>query len=283
MKDRLPCREFILPGGLLIKGSLERQVKFRSLTGRVEQALMELSMIQDRPGYVTAVLTATLDTIGNTPADSQVVKDLCVADRQFLLLRLAELLHGNQLWLEVHCRSCGDLFDVEVKRGDLPIQEAGADFPHVVLQLHGRLLEMRIPTGRDQEQIAEYRGKDPLRLLLGQCIRTVDGVPPDQDYIHTLSADDIEVIDNALNEVSPSVCNQLLVNCPECEQEQRAELDHSSLGNLNNHLFYGEVHTLASNYHWSEKAILELPQERRRLYISMINNSPIPFTQGGSP
>lgn len=283
MKDRSSFIECILPGGMLINGSLERQVRFRSLTGRIEQTLMEMAMIKDRPGYVTAVLAATLESIGNMPVDSQLVADLCVADRHFLLLRLAELLHGNQLWLEVQCGSCEDLFDVEVKRSDLPIKEAGADFPLVVLQLHGRMLEIRIPTGRDQEQIVDYSGEDALRLLLECCIQTVDGISADKDYIHTLSTEDIEVIDGALNEVSPAVCDQLLVSCPECGEEQQAWLDHSSLGNLNRHLFYDEVHTLASNYHWSESAILELPQQRRRLYISMINNSPLPLPQGGSP
>ena len=63
------------------------------------------------------------------------------------------------------------------------------------------------------------------------------------------------------------------MNCPECGREQFAELDHYGLSIINRHHFYDEVHTLASHYHWSEQAILELPQARRRLYLGMINRS----------
>ena len=112
-----------------------------------------------------------------------------------------------------------------------------------------------------------------MQQLLQSCICSVNGDPPGKEFINNLSESDIEAIDEALDEVSPAICNQLLVTCPECGRQQYAELDHYALAGMNMHFFYDEVHTLASHYHWSEAAILDLPQARRRLYLGLINRS----------
>ena len=102
---------------------------------------------------------------------------------------------------------------------------------------------------------------------------TGDDELPDEFFFSRLNESDIEAIDEALDTASPSVCDQLLVTCPECDCSQRAELDHYTLSGINERLFYDEIHTLASHYHWSEEAILNLPRKRRRLYLSLINRS----------
>ena len=111
--------EITLPGGLPRNGVLDRQARFHPLTGWIEQGLIEFRGEFDRPRYVTAVLASALDSIGSQPVDSQRVEDLCVADRQYLMLRLATLLEGEQMWLQVDFRHCHALFDVDVQRGDL--------------------------------------------------------------------------------------------------------------------------------------------------------------------
>jgi hypothetical protein len=270
----------ILPGGLPKNGGLERQAGFRPLTGRIEQALVELKMDLDRPGYVTAVLGSALDSIGNQPADAARVADLCVADRQYLMLRLAAMLDGEQMWLKVACGHCDSLFDVDIRRCDLPVKQAGQGFPLVTLRMKEWAIDVRVPTGADQERIGDQPEEEAMQQLLQSCVRSVNGESPDKEFINNLSESDIEAIDEALDEASPAVCNQLLVTCPECGREQYAELDHYDLAGMNEHYFYDEVHTLASHYHWSEAAILDLPQARRRLYLGMINRS-AGFTEQG--
>ena len=265
--------EVILPGGLPKNGCIERRARFRPLTGRIEQALIESRMALDRTDYVTAVLVSVLDSIGKQPADAGRVADLCVADRQYLMLRLAAMFDGEQMWLKVDCAHCDSLFDVEVQRCDLPVKEAGQDFPIVTLRMKEWAIDVRVPTGADQELIGEQSEEEAMQQLLQSCVRSVNGEPPDKEFINNLSEPDIETIDEALDEASPAVCNQLLVTCPECGREQYAELDHYDLAGMNEHYFYDEVHTLASHYHWSEAAILDLPQARRRLYLGLINRS----------
>jgi len=265
--------EVILPGGLSNNGCLERQARFRPLSGRIEQAIIEFSMDTDRPGYVTAVLDATLDSIGTQPVNAELVADLCVADRQFLMLRLAAMLDGEQLWLKVACGYCDALFDVDIRRCDLPLKEAGQSFPHVTLKVNDCTLDARVPTGADQQRIAELSDQQAMQQLLQSCICSVNGEPASKAFINKLSDDELEAIDEALDDVSPAVCNQLLVKCPECGKEQNAVLDHYALSSMNSRFFYDEVHTLASHYHWSEAAILDLPKARRRLYLEMIHRS----------
>lgn len=266
--------EVILPGGLPDDGHIERQVRFLPLTGRIEQMLIDFRRRLDkRPGYVTAVLASVIESIGNRPVDAGRVADLCVADRQYLMLRLGAVLDGEQMWLKVGCAHCHSLFDVEVRRCDLPVKEAGRDFPLVKLRVNACEIDIRVPTGADQEKIGEESEEEAMQRLLQSCIRSVNGEPPNKEFIDSLLASDIEAIDEALDEVSPAVCNRLLVSCPECGNEQHAELDHYVLTNISEYDFYEEVHTLASNYHWSEASILDLPQARRRLYLKMINRS----------
>ena len=87
-------------------------------------------------------------------------------------------------------------------------------------------IDARVPTGADQERIGEQSEEEAMQQLLQSCIRSVNGEPPGREFIHNLSEPDIEAIDEALDEVSPAVCHQLLVTCPECGRQQHAELDH---------------------------------------------------------
>ncbi len=265
--------EVMLPGGLPKNGCVERRARFRPLTGRIEQAIIELDMGLGRPRYVTAVLGSALESIGDEPVDVGRVAALCVADRQYLMLRLAAILSGEQMWLTVDCSHCTAPFDVELQRRDLPLKEAGQDFPVATLSVGESTVDVRVPTGADQDSIGESSEEEAVRQLLRSCIRSVSGKPPSKAFVDGLSEPDIEAIDEALDEASPAVCNQLLLTCPECGRRQTVELDHYVIASMNEQYFYDEVHTLASHYHWSESAILDLPQARRRLYLAMINRS----------
>lgn len=265
--------EVKLPGGLSRNGCIERRASFYPLTGRIEQTLIQTGMIRDRPGYVTTVLSSVLDSIGDQPADAAQISNLCVGDRQFLMLRLAAMLDGEQMWLKVICGQCDSQFDVELRRCNLPIKNAGEGFPLVSLHIQDWQIEARVPTGEDQEGIGKLSEVEAMSQLLRNCIRSVNSGPPEEVFIDNLSESDVEAIDEALDAISPAVCNQLLVTCPECGREQQASLDHYAQAGLNEHLFYDEIHTLASHYHWSEADILDLPQQKRHRYLDLINRS----------
>ncbi len=265
--------EVTLPGGLSRNGKLQRQATFRPLTGNIEQALIEIGPGHNRPEYVSTVLSFALDRVGDQLADFECVSDLCVADRQYLMLRLAALMEGEQMWLKVGCNHCHVLFDVEVRRCDLPVKQAAEGFPSVSFRLNDRTIGARIPTGVDQQQLDRLSDEEAIVYLLQNCIDLVDNAEPKNQFVSNLSETDIGAIDDALDEAAPAICNQLIVKCPECGQQQYAELDHYALNCVDKNSFYDEIHTLASHYHWSETAILDMPQSRRRLYINLINRA----------
>ena len=263
--------EVNLPGGLANNGNLQRHVKFHPLTGRIEQALLEFDKGLERPEYVTTVLSSVLDRIGEQQADERAVAGLCVADRQYLMIRLAAMLNGENMWLKVNCGYCKEAFDIQVQRCDLPVKEAGSGFPNASITLENDVLQLRVPNGLDQHEISNLSDEEAMLALLGRCISQVNGRAPPKLYIENLSESQINLIDEALDDIAPAVCEQLLVSCPECNKEQHAVLDHYTIGNTNKYLFYDEVHTIASHYHWSEASILAMPREKRRLYIDIIN------------
>ena len=272
--------EVQLPGGLAENGRIERRAIFHPLTGRIEQSLIESARPQNRPAYVTDVLSHALERIGELPVDAATVSRLSIADRQYLMLRLAAMLNGEQLWLKVDCGHCHALFDVELRRCDLPIKEAGEGFPRVKLQLNDWEIKASVPTGQNQEGIGDLAEAEAVHCLLHQCICSVNGRPPTEDFISQLTEEDIAAIDEALDDVSPAVCDRLVVTCPECHQEQYAPLDHYAHIGLDEYFFYGEIHTLASHYHWSEADILDLPQAKRRRYLELISRSSGSYAKG---
>ena len=264
--------EVILPGGIVDEHGLERHARFQLLTGRLEKAIAEADD-HDRASYVSSVLALALDTIGQEAAGLEQVRQLCVADREFLMLQLASLLDGEQLWLKLRCAYCDALFDVDVRRDQLPVKQAGKGYPFAEIELNGHRLRLRVPIGKDQEGLFQLEDEVAMQQLLQRCITEIDGNAPERNFVQALGGDDINHIDAALDEASPAVCNRLHVRCPECDGEQQAEIDHYTLNGLDECELYGEVHTLASHYHWSEESILDLPQDRRRRYLALINRS----------
>ena len=263
-----------LPGGLLYDEQIFREAIFRPLCGEVEMALQEAACEQNNiPGYVTTVLARALANVGGIPSDTSVIRRLGIADRRYLMLRLAALLEGDLFWLEAECRDCHKRFDVRVARSELPVKKSGPGYPVVLVDIGRAELECRLPVGADQENIIHLQEQDALNYLLKTCITTVNGTKPADDFISSLTDTEIDRIEKAMEDVSPVVTLMLLTHCPECGKEQVVPVDPYILSGAGKDNFYHEIHTLAWTYHWSEQEILALPRERRRIYLRLIDRS----------
>ncbi len=263
-----------LPGGLLTGDELERSVAFHTFTGFIEQKLLQSSESRsNQPGYVTEVLSTAIERIGERQPDREAVASLCVADRQFLMIQLSRLLEGDQQWLSHICKYCSSEFDVPIDRSALPVKEAGSTFPKACVQLHEKILELRVPTGLSQERIAELDDKNAMYALLSSCLISVDGEVAEEDYIKGLADSDIALIEDALEQASPEVATSVTVNCPECQHEQAMPFDAYVTSEASTSTLYHEIHSLALHYHWSEAEILALPSDRRHLYLGMIDRA----------
>ena len=268
------AQDIQLPGGLLQQGSLEKQVHLHPLDGRLQLRLAEIVKAEEYlPQRVTEILVHAVRAIGNYPVQREQITELCVADRQYLMLYLARLLDGDELWLQAHCHGCEKAFDLQLRRSALPVKQAGQGFPFTTATVQGHTLKLRVPTGAVQERIVASSEAEALKTLLHHSIVEVDKRGRVDDFINTLDSDAIDLIDAALDDVTPDIGTRLATQCPECGLDQVVSMNPYNLSVRQLHELYQEIHALAYYYHWSEEAILALPQERRHLYLHMINRT----------
>jgi hypothetical protein len=264
--------EFLLPGGLVHTGTRRRRGRLRPITGQLEFSLAQVAA-DDRLAYIDQILAtaATLDELELTPL---LAAQLSEGDRQYLLLRLAAELSGRQRWLSATCRSCGVPLDLDLDLAEVPVSEAGVDYPRCRVDVGSHTLELRAPVSSDVAGLRDTDEVAAARALLLHCVLEIDGHPPTAAELDGLPIEVVERIDAALDELCPAVATRLTTCCPGCDAALELEFDPVEMLTEPGDalaLLFEEVHVLASRYHWSEKQILALPRERRRLYLRFID------------
>jgi len=263
-----------LPGGVERNGTVFRDAVLAPLNGYLERAISEeLAAADNLPKGVSSVLTVALQSIGGVEVDLETVTTLSVADRQYIMMRLAQMVDGDILWLRGCCTHCSAFFDISLNRSTLPVREAGASYPRVKLECAGYDIELRVPTGGDQASIAELEDNVALQALLRACFIHIEPEVSVEHFIKELNADDIEGIESALEITSPAVCTNIVTHCPECNTEQVLYFDPYGIEVLETEALYSQIHTLAYYYHWSESDILKLPRSRRHRYLHYIDTT----------
>jgi hypothetical protein len=265
----------LLPGGIEVDGCLRREAVFQPLTGHIERQIESIHQHGlTTTKKVTETLSVCLDSLGGKKVDGTLVEKLCIADRQFLMLCLSVRLKGTQLWIHPTCSACHATFDLFIDKMMLPVVPANDHYPRTTVDINGRIFNLRSPTGHDLAELELLGDEAGIRQLAYRCIEQVDGQPPEKAVIDGLNQVDIEKIELALEEISPSVCTEVETDCPECNSRQHVELNFNNFASTNssNNLMI-ETHRIAEHYHWSEHEILALPKERRQGYLKLIDTS----------
>ncbi|MCP3902791.1 MAG: hypothetical protein GY715_04065 [Planctomycetes bacterium] len=257
-----------LPGGILREGVLQRDVRFRPVTGALDLELAELSAV-DRPlpTQVTAILQVALESLAGEPPSAERVRELCVGDRQWLMRRLGVHLGLAASWLTARCPDCDEPFDVFVDPDALPARSPSAGFPFAEIETSLGARRFRVPNGGDQEALEDLgaASEDEAYVALARrcAVEPLDG--------HGLSAEDLEAIDEALEAASPEVAQEIGATCPSCGSTSSVSVDPYAFLSTTTAAVLSAVHTLASAYGWSEAEILALPRVRRDLYMEMVS------------
>ena len=106
----------LLPGGLVRGGALKRRTRLREPDGELELLVSETPR---RAGSfhagVSRVLAAIVEDLDGEALDCDAAHELCVADRQFLMHRLAALLGMSHRWIATACARCAAPFELEVE------------------------------------------------------------------------------------------------------------------------------------------------------------------------
>jgi hypothetical protein len=280
----------LLPGGYVDEaGGLHRDVELAPLTGREEEMLLDGARLG--AALVTDLLCRCVRRIGNVgPLTPEAARDLLVADRQFLLLKIRQATFGSRVQATVACpwRDCGEKADITFSIADLPVREPAsraawheADLPPEALLADGSpagSTVFRLPRGGDQEALAgalaENEGR-ALRRLLHACLRRLGPLEhPDEDAVDALPPRTCLELEKRMAEAAPQVDLEIGAACPACGRVFQVPFDLHDFFfgefRASRDFLYREVHYLAYHYHWSESEIMDMPRRNRMRYIELL-------------
>jgi hypothetical protein len=256
-----------LPGGLMLQShQMLKHASLRPLSGRDEEWL---ARHRNTPNSVRVswLLNQCLLALDDHPANYELVRQMLVGDREFLMLQLRRITLGDRVQAVVNCPACGSKMDVDFRLDEVPVHERPQTQESFTLDLHGRTVRFRLPNGGDQEVVVH--DPDPVGALLGRCV--ID------DTAKTLSSDERETVMAEMERLAPQVDVELDLACPECSHQFTLAFDTTAFffdevavkaGEL-----LHEVHALAFYYHWSESEILNLERGRRRTYLALLHDA----------
>jgi hypothetical protein len=229
--------------------------------------VLDVDFAQPAPQLVTALLAASLPE-----RDEQELWSLPVGTRLEYLLALLAFDGERPLSTQRTCENnaCGKPIEIELTAAELVALASERDGGEISVDVDGRTIEVRRPTGRDQiawqtrnfRDEADAWGSLAADLLAGESRAELD------DEI-------VSSIETALEESDPLICLKLDVVCPYCSETRLYELDTLELAlarfRERQHRLVADIHSLASHYHWTEAEILAVPAERRERYLALID------------
>ena len=284
----------VLPGGFYKNGACFREVKFHPPTGRVEELLGCASNSRFLTPAITTLLAYCIERIGPiTEITPEIVRDLLVGDRDYLVLKLRQMTIGDRVEATLVCPNthCGEKIDIDFDLRQIPIKQGKVSSQVFAVTVPGQeafenndgdkhyRVEFCLPRGGDQEELAPLavnNEPEAVNKLLAHCIQRIDGVMEiDESQIEKLSPSAREKIEKTMAELAPQVDLEMEAKCPECGKTFSFPFNMSQFfidemkGNLNQ--LYQEVHFLAFYYKWSESDILSMTRKKRRNYLELLN------------
>jgi hypothetical protein len=192
---------------------------------------------------------------------------LYVRDRNLLELRRS--LFGSSIEGVTRCPACGVDFEMPL---DLALLQGAAPSPGpVTIEMDGFLAVVRPP------RCSDLRGLEPDIASAGEELfdRCVIDASKGSETI-TAAQLPPAVRAAAATEISARGMESPLLDlvCGECEHAWRAPVDivRLVLADLNSWAtrLLGDVHRIATAYHWHERDIMALPTRRRLFYLEAI-------------
>ncbi len=263
-----------LPGGLFVGDKIYRQAQFMPMTGHLEAQIADLTR-KNLPDLlrITQTLGCVVGLGPDQKTDPVLARQLCMGDRQYLMLCLAALMGGDTVWFHPECAQCGNLFDIQVNRSKIPVKTGGTGYPFAEINCREKSLCFRIPNGVDELSIQGKPVDQAVHDLLVRCF-VPDGDTKDTDGIMAgLAPETVAMIEQALDETAPDVSNLVDTICPECDSRQMVHINIDGPPAVSMMDLYQDIHILAQSYGWNESEILSLPSDRRKLYIRFIDRT----------
>jgi hypothetical protein len=261
----------MLPGGYVDgAGRTHTEAALVPLAGTAEETVGSWAGASVA-SLTTALLACTVVRIGTIDrVTPQLVRALLVQDRDYLLVRLRALSVGRSMWVRLVCPGCAEDMELELALDQLPVVRRPVRKRYVAFDAG---LELRLPTGGDQEWAADAGPADPAELrrrLAARCVRRRGA----RASARRLDDAVVDRVERRMSELAPDVTPEADAVCPHCGAAFSGQIDLpylvlAELASVTRRL-EEDVHLLAWHYHWSERDILRLPRPKREAYLKLI-------------
>jgi endogenous inhibitor of DNA gyrase (YacG/DUF329 family) len=168
-------------------------------------------------------------------------ENLLTVDRTYLLLYLRGISYSHSYDVEVKCPECGAKFSTNVDLSALFVNQCPHDFGPIledVLPNSKYRFKYRLSTGRDEQEINEYRERrmkmfgdnatdDTLTYRTAQLLEEIDGITDKMELqilLKNLPINDVSYIRGIINEPPFGVDTNVEINCPSCSAEFSIDL-----------------------------------------------------------
>ena len=208
-------------------------------------------------------------------ADPASLLDLPLGTVGIFIQRCHLATFGPQVDAVTACQACGTTLDVGLSLTELRPAPADAPLdpePARALALAGGTVTVRPPTVRDL--LAAAADPDPRGVLVRRCVQWAgpEREPgPAPAEVTDLGADDVALVDEALEDLAGLGLITVRATCPACGAPVNAMLDPAALlwqqVERAAPALLRDVATLAAAFGWPEREILALPPVRRRAYL----------------
>lgn len=282
---------FSLPHGYIdAQGKVHKSIVLRALGGYEEEILLSAAR-QNSATQVSKLLGNCILGIGEiNNVDVNLVRDLVIEDRLFILLKLRQITFGNFIQAVVNCpeSNCKEKIDIDFNISDIHFANkndvAGyyriklSDAACAQAEINKPDVEFRLPNGADQEAAANFAFNNPaevLSLLLTRCILRYAGSSDlGLEQVRVMPALVRLEIEKAIEERAGDTELSMTTQCPHCAHQFDIPFDiqdffFSELGSSRQRL-YQEVHYLAYHYHWSESEIMSMSKDKRKQYVELL-------------
>jgi hypothetical protein len=264
----------LLPGGLVLAGDrCLREAELQPLRGYEEEWLAQHSAAPSAV-VVTRLLSACVVRLDDASPTRDLIRQLLVGDRDYLMLQLRRMTLGDQFQAVFTCPACDAKMDVSFLADDVPVERRPQTVASYTLHLPvperaERTIRFRLPTGGDQEAVLGMAPDAAVEALFNCCIMDDGGVP--------LSLEERQAVVEAMDRLAPQCEVELDLVCPECSHAFLAPFDITTFFfhemRIQEDQLLREVHLLAWYYHWSEADILRLRRDRRRAYLGLLSEA----------
>jgi hypothetical protein len=242
-----------------------RSAYLRELTGCDEMAVCGTSTVN-----AIRLLSALLVYSSPDETKQLCAVDLVAADRDRLLAAVYEGAFGDRIESTLKCTRCAQPFDLHFSLRQLieTVDERTDDKAWRPLD-DGELvspdgLRFRLPTGKDELELAGFPPREMESLLLRRCIEGGNWL------------EDCMAFEEFLEQVAPLLDLELIASCAECGHVHTVQFDIQSyvLGAIlaERRRLMAEINRIAKAYAWSLDEILSLRRSDRRCFVELIEN-----------